>query len=109
MLRADAAEADDPAAVASRVAAATTAAQGTVAYRWTRIITGVLIGGILIGVGIVLAMWSDTWAADQALKAATTPGYAVPDSTLANVATTVLTLGSAWSAALVGAVLGTSG
>ncbi len=98
-------QANDPAAVDRHVAAAKKATTGTVTYHWSRILVGIFIAAVLLGAGIVLAVISNNWAADQALKAATIPGYTAPSSSLSGIATSVIALGSAWSGALVGLVL----
>lgn len=105
MLRADPSEAADPGKVAGYVAAAKDAAKGTTTLLWVRVLVGVLIGAALIAAGVALTIYGDNWAAEQALKAATTPDYVAPTSSVPAVATSIIALGSAWSGALVGVVL----
>lgn len=104
-LQANPADANDPAAIERHVEAAKEATQGPVKYYWRRILIGLAIGGALLGVGILLAVLSDSYAADQALKAADTKGYIAPASSLPAIATSVIALATAWSGALVGVVL----
>ncbi|SRR5712691_1692822 len=106
-LRADPADAEDPAKRARHVSATKAAAKRRVTtYHWPAIIVGIAIAGILLGTGIVLTFAADSWSADQALKEATTQGYTAPTSSLSAVATSVIALASAWSGGLVSAVLG---
>jgi hypothetical protein len=104
-LRANPGDAEDPKKVALHVAAATQAKDGTYVYKWARILVALLIGGVLLAVGIALAIYSDNWTADQAVKAATTSGYIAAKSSLAAIATSFIGLGSAWSGGVLGAVL----
>jgi hypothetical protein len=106
-LRADPADAADPAKRARHVSATKAAAKSRVTtYHWPAIIVGIAIAGILLGTGIVLTLAGDSWSADQALKEATTQGYKAPTSSLPALATSIVALGSAWSGGLVSAVLG---
>jgi hypothetical protein len=106
-LRTDSKEADDKGAVARHVHAIKRATRRTVVvYHWAAIIVGIVIGAVLLAVGIGLSIYADNWAADQALRAAKTSGYIAPSSSLPAIATSIIALGSAWSGALVGQVLG---
>jgi hypothetical protein len=105
-LQADKSKADDPAEVDRHVAAVKQAKAGTSVYKWNRIIIALVIGGVLLAVGICLAIYGDSWTAAQALKAATTSGYVAPKSSLPAIATSFIAMGSAWSGGVVSAVLG---
>jgi hypothetical protein len=98
-------DADDPAKVAATVAAVQAAGEVSYLYKWGRIILGLAIGAGLLAAGIFLGAYADSWAAEQALKAATTPGYVAPVSSLPGISTSIIALGSAWSGGLVGVVL----
>jgi hypothetical protein len=106
-VRANPDEANNPATLARHVAAAKHAVKRkVVTYHWPAIIAGIAIAAVLLSVGIALAIASDNWAADQAMKEATTQGYKAPTSNLPGIATSVIALASAWSGGLVSAVLG---
>jgi ABC-type Fe3+-siderophore transport system permease subunit len=105
-MRADPEDAINPIEVERHVEAVKQATKTAVnKYMWARILVSVLIGGALIAVGILLTVYADNWAADQALKEATTQGYKAATSGLPAVATSIIALGSAWSGALVGVIL----
>ena len=104
LLRADPAAAND----AGRVAAATevaTAAATTPVYLGRRIIAGIIIGGVLLAVGLFLIWLGDQQAIDLAREAAGNTDFKPPTLGISAAGTSVVTLGAAWSAALVGALL----
>jgi hypothetical protein len=72
---------------------------------WRRVGFGVLLGAALIAAAILVGMWADTWAAQQALIKVDKPTYVPPTSTLPAIATSLMTLAGAWSAALLALVL----
>lgn len=88
----------------SRAAAASATTDKTI--KWMRVGFGVLIGAGLILLGVVLAIYADNQAIDQAQRSADIVGYVAPDTMIGAVATTIITLGSAWSAGLVTLLLG---
>lgn len=104
-LQADPADARDRVKVRQHVAAAKKAAEARSTFKWSRIIVGLLIGGGLMLLAIALSIYADNWAADQALQAATTPGYVAPSSSIPAIAASVMTLAAAWSAGLVAVLL----
>lgn len=106
-LRADPTFAGDEAEIRSRAAAVASAAKATKAeFHWGRVAVAVVIGATLIAVGILLAMYGDTQAIDEARKVVEISGYKSPELGIKGIATTVLGLGAAWSGGLVGVLLG---
>jgi hypothetical protein len=99
--------AGDKAEVKSRAAAAKNAAKSTkTEFHWGRVAVAVLIGAVLLGGGILLAIYADNRAIEEALKAAQNSAYEPPELGIKAIATTVLGLGAAWSGGLVGVLLG---
>jgi hypothetical protein len=72
---------------------------------WTRVGVGVVLAAALLGAAIVVGTWADMWAAQQALIKVDKPTYVPPTSTLPAIATSLMTLAGAWSAALLALVL----
>ncbi len=105
-LRADPEVVGDAAEVRRRTSAAQTAAAATTPkFHWGRIVVGLAVGAALIGAGILLAIYADNRAIEDALRAVQNPGYTPPALGVSGIATTVLGLGSAWSGGLVGVLL----
>lgn len=106
-LKADPQLANDKAQVRERAATAAKAAKATKSeFHWGRIAVGVVIAAVLLGGGILLAMYADNQAIAEALKAAQNSQYKVPELGVKAIATTVVGLGAAWSGGLVGLLLG---
>lgn len=74
-------------------------ADGTIS--WRKVAVGVLLAAALIVGAVIVGMWADAWAAQQALVKVDKPTYVPPTSTLPAIATGLMTLAAAWSAALV--------
>jgi hypothetical protein len=72
---------------------------------WRKVFFGGLIAAALIAAAVAVGISADAFAAQQALEKAKNASYVPPTSTLPAIATSIMTLASAWSAALVTAVL----
>lgn len=105
-LAADPQTAKSPAAVRAVVTAATAATgAGTAIVNGVRILAGVAIGAGLLAAGAFLVWQADQQAIAEAAKAAANSAYKPPNLGIAAVGTSLITLGGAWSAALVGVIL----
>ena len=105
-LAADPQAAESPAAVSAVVRAATAATgAGTVIVNGIRILVSLAIGAGLLAAGAFLVWQADQQAIAEAAKAAANPAYKPPNLGIAAVGTSLITLGGAWSAALVGVIL----
>ena len=91
-----------PTAAAEVQGAASSA--GTV-VKTARVVAGLLIAAVLIAGGILLVYLGDQQAIQQAADAAGNPAYKAPALGIGGAGTTLITLGGAWSAALVGVIL----
>jgi hypothetical protein len=106
-LRADPQLAGDQTQVKKRAQAATKAAKATKPeFHWGRVAVGVLIGAVLILGGILLGIYADNRAIEEAMKVVQNSAYKPPELGIKGIATTVLGLGAAWSGGLVGVLLG---
>jgi hypothetical protein len=94
-----------PALAASHSAAIRTAAAGTVRFHGERVAVGLFIAGVLLMAAVILSLQADAFAAEQAAKAAATTGYVAATSTLPALVTAVETLLTAWSGALLAALI----
>lgn len=90
-------------AIAASVQAAANA--GPVTVKGLRIAMGVLVGVALIAAGVWLVWLGDQQAIEQAKFVISNPTYKPPTLGIAAAGTSLLTLGSAWSAALIGVIL----
>lgn len=106
-LRADPQLASDQTQIKNRAATAAKVAKATKPeFHWGRVAVGVLIAAILLGGGIMLAIYADNQAIAEALRAAQNTDYKVPELGVKAIATTVVGLGTLWSGGLVGLLLG---
>ena len=106
LLAADPQTAKSPAAVRAVVNAVTAATgAGTAIVNGVRILAGVAIGAGLLAAGAFLVWQADQQAIAEAAKAAANSAYKPPNLGIAAVGTSLITLGGAWSAALVGVIL----
>ncbi len=101
---------DDTAAVEALVPSAAADAQRAASeaptvLKTSRIVAGVAVAAVLIGVGILLVFLGDQQAIQQAADAAANPAYKAPALGIGTAGTTLITLGGAWSAALIGVIL----
>lgn len=71
-----------------------------------RLLAAIAIAAILVIGAIVLAMMADTQAIAEAGKEAANSAYESPDLAIKSTAEWLRTLGAAWSAGLVGVLLG---
>lgn len=69
------------------------------------IILGLLIGRVARR-GNPVAVYDFNRTVEEAFRAATTPGYTPPTSGLGGIATSIIALGSAWSAGVAAAIFG---
>ncbi len=67
---------------------------------WKKVLAGVALAAALIVAAVLVGIYADGWAADQALVKVDKPTYISPTSTLPAISTGLMTLASAWSAAL---------
>jgi hypothetical protein len=95
----------DPSVLSEYVGKVKRATSQTNTFHWSRIIVGIVIAVVLIGAGALLAIYEQDWLAQQAALAAKDPKYVVPTSVLNTIATSLITLGGAWSAALAATLL----
>ena len=106
MLGADPQAAQDDQRVSKAAAAIQSATATTpVNVNWLAVGIGFLAAALLIGVGVYLIWLGDQLAIDQAKQAASNPAYKVPTLGIAAAGTSLITLGGAWSAALVTVLL----
>lgn len=96
----------DPATIRTITASAQAAAEtGPVTVHARRIAMAILVGMALIAAGVWLVWLGDQEAIDQAKFVIANPTYKAPTLGIGAAGTSLITLGGAWSAALIGVVL----
>ena len=78
----------------------------TTVFHTGRVVFSVAVAGLLIVAAILVSILADNFATEQALNAAANSAYKAATSVLPAVATSIMILAAAWSAALVGILVG---